>query len=107
MVSNIFKPKEDPEKYTGSSEVFKKDQLWGWGKNSPSPCPVTSHILSFDSHTKKVEKMEEVINLLSCSCGLKISEKHAATEQPGSLSSQSGRSEYCQRLLAPSLSLKP
>jgi len=45
--------------------------------------------------------MEEVINVLSCSCGLKIREKHAATEQPGSLSSQAGRSEHCQRVLAP------
>lgn len=79
----------------------------GVGEKFPISLPCHLPHLVFKSHTKKVEKMEEVINLLSCSCGLKISEKHAATEQPGSLSSQSGRSEYCQRLLAPSLSLKP
>lgn len=82
-------------------------ELRRWGKNAPSPCPASSHIPSFGyAHQGGWRGMEEVIKLLSYSQGLKSVDKMCtATEQPESLSSQAGRSECCQRLLAPSPSL--
>lgn len=77
------------------------DGLRGWRKNAPLPC-----ILSLSFHTKVGEEdpYRRGTKLLSCSQGLKSVDK-MCTEQPKSLSSQAGRSEHCQKLLAPSPSL--
>lgn len=74
----------------------------GAGGNDPSPClaSLTPHPLLCSPRWVKDPYRE----LLSCSQGLKSVGK-ICTEQPESLSSQAGRSEPCQKLLAPSPSL--
>lgn len=69
--------------------------------------PLTSRSLTILTKAGEGDRqMEETVKLLSCSQGLKSVDKMcAAAEQPESLSSQAGRSERCQRLLAPSPSL--
>lgn len=83
------------------------DGLRGWGKNVPPPCPASSYPPSFHyAHQGEWRGSLEggVTKLLSRSQGLKSVDK-MCTEQPESLCSQAGRSEHCQKLLAPSPSL--
>lgn len=67
-------------------------------------CILSSHpLIMLTKVGEGNQYIEGFVTLLSCSQGLKsVDRMCTATEQPGSLSSQAGRSEGCQRFLAPS-----
>lgn len=93
-----------------SPKVLKMNALWqieGLGEKCPpsSPCIPSPPFLSLCS-PRRVKGILRggITKLLSRSQGLKSVDK-MCTEQPESLCSQAGRSEHCQKLLAPSPSL--